>query len=145
VFDASAIAANIATLFGNTVFIFIFHHSISGIVYPVRPQKNIRPMFLTSHIVGSSLLAIEGLLAFLAFSGIKHDCHTKIYPCKVADLYNENFINIPFIGQVCNFYPVLNVSTVPIITITLRNNLMEVIPIKKWLKRSNTSCAKFLL
>jgi amino acid permease len=29
----------LATAFGNTVFAFIFHHSISGIVYPIRPQK----------------------------------------------------------------------------------------------------------
>ena len=28
---------NIANAFGNTVFAFIFHHSISGIVYPIRP------------------------------------------------------------------------------------------------------------
>jgi amino acid permease len=27
----------LATAFGNTVFAFIFHHSISGIVYPIRP------------------------------------------------------------------------------------------------------------
>jgi hypothetical protein len=32
----------------------------------------------------------------------------------------------------------LNVSSVPVLTITLRNNLMEVIPIKRWLaKRKN--------
>lgn len=29
----------------------------------------------------------------------------------------------------------LNVSSVPILTITLRNNIMEVIPIKRWLKK----------
>lgn len=28
---------NIANAFGNTVFAFIFHHSISGIVFPIRP------------------------------------------------------------------------------------------------------------
>ena len=27
----------ISNLFGGTVFIFICHHSISGIVYPIRP------------------------------------------------------------------------------------------------------------
>ena len=38
-------------------------------------------------------------------------------------MYNENFTAVPFIGQVCNFYPALNVAAVPILTITLRNNL----------------------
>ena len=31
----------------------------------------------------------------------------------------------------------LNVSSIPVLTITLRNNLMEVIPIKKFLKKHN--------
>jgi len=36
-FDGPSVAKNLATTFGNTVFVFIFHHSISGIVYPIRP------------------------------------------------------------------------------------------------------------
>lgn len=144
VFDGPNIAKNLATTFGNTVFVFIFHHSISGVVYPIRPQTQIKSMFLTSHIIGAVLLGIEGLLAFLAFSGINHECSTGIYPCNISKLFNENFVNIPFVGQVCNFYPMLNVSSVPVITITLRNNLMEVIPIKKWLLRSNNKVARYM-
>jgi hypothetical protein len=133
-------------VFGGTVFVFIFHHSISGIVYPIRPQSEIRPMFLYSHIIGAVLLGIEGLLAYLAFSGLPNDCSTHIYPCKIEDLFNKNFVNIPVVGPLCNFYPMLNVSSVPVLTITLRNNLMQVVPIKPWLaKRKNSSIAKFLL
>lgn len=85
-----------------------------------------------------------GLMAFLAFSGIDHECgvgENPKYPCRIADLFNKNFVNIPFIGLVCNLYPMLNVSSVPVITITLRNNLMEVIPIKRWLSKSNNRVA----
>jgi hypothetical protein len=39
----------------------------------------------------------------------------------------------------------LNVSSVPVITITLRNNLLEVIPIKAWLSKSKNNVAQFLL
>lgn len=84
-------------------------------------------------------------MAFLAFSGIDHDCSNGVYPCKVSKLFNENFVNIPFIGQVCNFYPMLNVSSVPVLTITLRNNLMEVVPIKRWLSMSQNRVCQFLL
>jgi len=98
-------------------------------------------MFLTSHVIGTFLLGLEGLMAFIAFSGIDHECGKGSYPCKVAKLFNENFVNIPFIGQVCNFYPMLNVSSVPVLTITLRNNLMEVVPIKRWLGRSQNKVA----
>lgn len=128
-FDIGNQLSHVANAFGGTVFVFIFHHSISGIVYPIRPQTEVKPMFLTSHIVGASLLAIEGMLAWLAFSGIKRNC-SEGYPCSIQNLFNENFLDIPFIGQVCNFYPMLNVSSVPVLTISLRNNLMEVLPIK---------------
>lgn len=37
----------------------------------------------------------------------------------------------------------LNVSAVPILTITLRNNLMEIIPIRRWF--ANVKCCKVLL
>lgn len=74
-FDIPEQMKSLATVFGNTAFAFIFHHSITGIIYPIRPQSEIRNMFLVSHIVGASLLALEGFLAFLAFSGLHNDCH----------------------------------------------------------------------
>lgn len=43
---------------------------------------------------------------------------------------------MPFVGQVCNFYPMLNVAAVPILNITLRNNLLDALPIKKWIEQS---------
>ena len=39
----------------------------------------------------------------------------------------------------------LNVAAVPILTITLRNNLMEVLPIKRWLRQCDCSCSRWLL
>jgi len=70
VFDFKNQISNIGTVFGNTVFIFIYHHSISGIIYPIRPQSSIKKMLIYSHIIGYSLLSLLGVLAFIAFSGI---------------------------------------------------------------------------
>jgi hypothetical protein len=81
-------------------------------------------MFFWSFLLGSSTLLLEGFLAVLAFSHITND-KCEEFPCEIQKLYNENFLNLPFIGQVCNFYPMLNVSAVPILTITLRNNLFQ--------------------
>ena len=130
----------LAQVFGNTTFAFIYHHSVSGIVAPVRPQNQIKKMFLYSNIIGMAFLATEALLAYFAFSSLTNFCikpdnidakdfHPD-YPCKVSGLYNENFLNLPGIGQICNFYPMLNIAAVPILNITLRNNLLDVIPIK---------------
>ena len=66
-FDFKEQMSHIANVFGGTVFVFIFHHSISGIVFPIRPQTQIRPMFMYSHIIGTTLLAIEGRLMKLLY------------------------------------------------------------------------------
>lgn len=102
-------------------------------------------MFFYSHIIGSSALAIEGMLAYLAFSGLTNPCSLGVYPCKISNLFSENFVNIPVVGVICTFYPMLNVSSVPVLTITLRNNLMEVLPIKRWLGKSDSKVARYLL
>lgn len=49
------------------------------------------------------------------------------------------------LGQFVQFYPMLNVAAVPILTITLRNNLMQVLPIKRWLRSCDNSVSRFLL
>jgi len=82
---------SLATVFGNTVFVFIYHHSIPGIMYPVRPQAAVPRMFLTANIVAAILLFLEGGMAYLAFSGLPNSCSSGIYPCKVNNLFNENF------------------------------------------------------
>jgi hypothetical protein len=145
VFNFGEQLSHIANVFGGTVFVFVFHHSISGIVFPIRPQSQIKPMFLASHLVGGTLLALEGLLAYLAFSGLTNQCSPTEFPCRIEDLFNLNFSAIPVIGVICNLYPMLNVSSVPVLTITLRNNLMQVVPIKEWLSKSESKAAKFML
>lgn len=98
---------SLAQVFGNTTFVFIYHHSISGIIYPVRPQKYVKQMFLWSNIVGSIFLITEGLLAYFAFSSLENFCikpenwvgpFEQKFPCKVSGLYNENFLDLPGIG-----------------------------------------------
>lgn len=93
---------HLATVFGNTVFVFIYHHSIPGIIYPIRPQTGLSTMFLTANIVASILLFTEGILAYLAFSGLTNSCTPdegpSEFPCAVADLFNENFLGIPVLG-----------------------------------------------
>lgn len=144
VWDWQTQSRSLATVFGNTVFVFIYHHSIPGIMYPIRPQKAVGNMFLVSNVIASILLMGEGILAFMAFSGINHTCSSgEGYPCSVSELYNENFQDIPVLGQICQFYPMLNVSAVPVLVITLRNNFMQVIPVKKWIRQCG--CCTFLL
>ena len=76
---------SLATVFGNTVFVFIYHHSIPGIIYPIRPQKAVGSMFLYANVIAAILLFAEGFLAYLAFSGLDNSCQPETgkaeYPC----------------------------------------------------------------
>lgn len=38
-------------------------------------------MFMYSHIVGGTILGMEGLLAWMAFGGLKNSC-SEGFPCK---------------------------------------------------------------
>jgi hypothetical protein len=91
-------------------------------------------MFLISNILAALILGIEAFLAYFAFSSLTNDCDPDQgraqFPCAINGLYNKNFLDLPVIGQLCNFYPMLNVAAVPILNITLRNNILDVIPVK---------------
>jgi amino acid permease len=93
---------HLATVFGNTVFIFVYHHSVPGIIYPIRPQKNLHKMFLISNIVGALILFAEVQLAWMVFSGRPNTCSPEsdpvIFPCAIQPLFNENFMALPVIG-----------------------------------------------
>ena len=93
VFNWQTQLKSLATVFGNTVFIFIYHHSVPGIIYPIRPQSKIKQMFLIANIVGALLLFAEAQLAWTAFSGLPNKCDAEpaVFPCAVAPLFNENF------------------------------------------------------
>ena len=94
-------------------------------------------MFLFSNIIGTCFLLGESWLAYFAFASRPSHCDAEDaqFPCGVSSLYNENFLKIPVIGQITNFYPMLNIAAVPILNITLRNNLLDFLPIKKFIRR----------
>lgn len=109
IFDFKNQLKQLADVFGNTTFAFIYHHSIAGIIYPVRPQKSIKSMFFYSNIVGACFLAVEGVLAWIAFGALTNPCVAPVdwpddekfvatYPCATAALYNENFLGINGLG-----------------------------------------------
>lgn len=45
------------------------------------------------------------------------------FPCKIGDLISTTLLSIPVLGPIINFYPILNIATVPVIIITWRNNI----------------------
>ena len=60
-------ARNIEIIFGNCLFITVFHHSIPGIVYPSKPQKHLRRSISYSYCIAFAILALESIFAILAY------------------------------------------------------------------------------
>ena len=96
-------------------------------------------MFLYSNIIGTCFLLAEAWLAYFAFAKYPSHCEDEgaEFPCGVSPIYSWNFLKIPVVGQIANFYPMLNIAAVPILNITLRNNLLDFLPIKQYLKKKN--------
>jgi len=116
-------------LFGTVIYSFMCHHSLPSIVTPVKDKRNIFGVMAATY---SAVLFVYGLLNYSTLLAFGDPCQTCFdgNPCKIDDLITETFSNfsITFISVFLTLYPVFTLSTnYPLIAITLRNNLMNVI------------------
>ena len=122
--------AGLSSLLGNTIFTFMFHHSVPGLTTPIRPDKWIQTTLLLT-IFGSVLcyLLLCGAAMFAFEDSIATSCATGAKACLVQKLYSLNFQSYHFtwIGKFIQGYPLLMVCLYPLIAITLRNNLRRLI------------------
>ncbi|XP_063618869.1 transmembrane protein 104 homolog [Cydia splendana] len=108
------------TLFGACVYSFMCHHSLPGLISPIRGKQR-----LGLHIALDYAL-ISAFYLLLAFTGAFAFAHLN-------DLYTLNFIPtgddnlfVKIIEYFLALFPVFTLSTsYPIIAITLRNNLQS--------------------
>lgn len=108
------------TLFGACVYSFMCHHSLPGIIAPIRGKR-----FLGVHLALDFVL-IALFYILLAFTGAFAFAHLN-------DLYTLNFVPektdnlfLKCIEYFLSLFPVFTLSTsFPIIAITLRNNLQS--------------------
>ncbi|CAL8098801.1 unnamed protein product [Calicophoron daubneyi] len=119
-------ASGIPTLFGIAVYVFMCHHSLPGVITPIRNKHrlNLRvifPLFLT--ILGCNLL-LSGT-AVAGFNNIK-DLYTLNF---VPDEHSYDTFKIPYLlaqifGYFISLFPVFALSSAfPIISTTLLGNI----------------------
>lgn len=75
-FDTSSFAS----IFGNVVFAFLSHHSLPGIMRPVRPEASIKKVLFWGYVCGCLIMFSVAITAVLAFGDLKNDCD-KQFPC----------------------------------------------------------------
>lgn len=108
------------TLFGVCVYSFMCHHSLPGLITPIRGKSH-----LGVHLsLNYALIAMFYLL--LAFTGAFAFAHlSDLYTLNFVPSDNEN-IFLEIVEYFLALFPVFTLSTsFPIIAITLRNNLQS--------------------
>ncbi len=131
--------SGISSLYGNIVFTFMTHHSLPGLLSPIRPEKHIKHVLATSLAFCAScyiILCSFGMLAFWDAPILDKDrCGDNSEPCRIMETYNLNFssYHVKWIGYYIEGYPLLMLMLFPLVAITLRNNTREFVA---FLKRS---------
>eukprot|EP00027_Filamoeba_sp_ATCC50430_P018942 CAMPEP_0168564300 /NCGR_PEP_ID=MMETSP0413-20121227/13167_1 /TAXON_ID=136452 /ORGANISM="Filamoeba nolandi, Strain NC-AS-23-1" /LENGTH=470 /DNA_ID=CAMNT_0008595953 /DNA_START=23 /DNA_END=1432 /DNA_ORIENTATION=- len=121
------------SLFGVSVYAFMCHHSLPGLITPIRDKRNINKLMLgdfTTILATYSLLCTTALFAFGSEKNDSCDPHPGD-ACKIQPLYTFNFNSYDFrpLAVFLTLFPVFTLSSnFPLIAITLRNNLVMLIP-----------------
>eukprot|EP00494_Astrolonche_serrata_P026340 UN26601 len=101
----------------------MIHHSVPGLVSPVRPQSTITLAVKVSYIISFIMCTVLCLMAMIAFGNVKNEsCQDKDSdPCKINELYNLNFssYHIRWISTFVDTYPLLMVALFPLVGISL--------------------------
>ena len=131
--------SGISSLYGNIVFTFMTHHSLPGLLSPIRPERHIKKVLATSLMFCGAayiILCSFGMLAFWNAPILDKDrCGDNSEPCRIMETYNLNFssYHLKWIGYYIEGYPLLMLMLFPLVAITLRNNTREFVA---FLKRS---------
>lgn len=85
---------------------------------PVRPQSYIRTIILSSFSFGLLVFLLIPLTAIWAFPGLSQYCFYNI-------LFDQQYVRWAY--YIISFYMFLNIAALPVLTITIRKNLMKLV------------------
>eukprot|EP01114_Cavostelium_apophysatum_P014544 TRINITY_DN3801_c0_g1_i1.p1 TRINITY_DN3801_c0_g1~~TRINITY_DN3801_c0_g1_i1.p1 ORF type:complete len:510 (+),score=104.71 TRINITY_DN3801_c0_g1_i1:96-1625(+) len=115
-FNVSALPA----IFGVSIYAFMCHHSLPSLLSPVKDKSRL-----------NTLMGLDFVAIFMVYTGL---CTSAMYAFgagNIQELYTWNFYDFQVkpIAIILVLYPVFTLTTnFPLIAITLRNNLMLLIP-----------------
>eukprot|EP01029_Cantina_marsupialis_P031288 TRINITY_DN89432_c0_g2_i1.p1 TRINITY_DN89432_c0_g2~~TRINITY_DN89432_c0_g2_i1.p1 ORF type:complete len:496 (+),score=125.37 TRINITY_DN89432_c0_g2_i1:154-1488(+) len=123
--------SGLSWLFGNCVFSAMIHHSVPGLVSPIRPQAHMKRSIFRGYSLGLIVYLVLCSSAMFAFGNIVNPKCIHSDACTVQDMYNLNFstFHLKWIAKFLNIYPTLAVATYPLVAVTLRNNIAQLVGI----------------
>ncbi len=120
--------SNITVMIGNSLFVFMSHHSIPGMVENFTPQKRLIKLLIIGYLFSLLFIVVYSYVGLFAFSDPNYSCDKEHpFPIAIQSTFSSNFLGLPVIGYIINYYPILNVITSGMQLITLRNNILEAI------------------
>ncbi|KAK5584866.1 hypothetical protein RB653_006484 [Dictyostelium firmibasis] len=133
--------SELASIFGVSIYSFMTHHSIPGFLTPISKKDRLFTLMGLDFILVFIAYGTLCVVSLFAFGSVTNptcatsstSIHTFI-PCQIQSLYIYNFTsyNNKFISDFLSLFPVFTLSTNYIlISITLRNNLLQLITWKQ--------------
>lgn len=119
--------SNITIMIGNSLFFFMSHHSMPGMVENFTPQKHLMKLLVIGYIGSLVLMLVYGYISVFAFGVADYPCDNHQFPCGIQSVFSLNFSSFPVFGYIINYYPVFNVITSAMQLITLKNNILQAI------------------
>ena len=120
--------SNITVMIGNSLFVFMSHHSIPGMVENFTPQRRLVKLLIVGYIFSLLFIVLYSYVGLFAFSNPTFSCDKNApFPIAIQSTFSSNFLGLSVVGYIINYYPVLNVITSGMQLITLRNNILEAI------------------
>jgi amino acid permease len=132
-------------IFGTAIYAYMCHHSIPGIVSPIRDKSKLTKLFAADYLFIWVVNMALCWTAVIAFQNAPEDTcypYPSTAPCKIQDLYTLNFqsFRVEFVGKFLVLFPAFTITTnYPLIAITFRNN---VITLFKAAEESYTASSK---
>lgn len=131
----------IETLYGVTIYSFMCHHSLPGIVSPIKDKRNLGVLFSLDFI--SIFMSYVSLcyVSIFAFGSLKNEQCTEFgngRPCQIQELFTYNFKYFSFtpIGYFLALFPVFTLSSnFPLIAMTLRGNILTLFKDVKFIQK----------
>jgi hypothetical protein len=115
-------------MIGNSLFVFMSHHSIPGMVENFTPQRRLIKLLIVGYFFSLIFIVLYSYVGLFAFSDPSFSCDKNApFPIAIQSTFSSNFLGLSIVGYIINYYPVLNVITSGMQLITLRNNILEAI------------------
>ena len=120
--------SNITVMIGNSLFVFMSHHSIPGMVENFTPQRRLIKLLIIGYIFSLLFIVLYSYIGVFAFGDPSLPCDkSSPFPIAIQSTFSSNFLGLAGVGYIINYYPILNVITSGMQLITLRNNILEAI------------------